>query len=125
MTMIIKKYECEDGETITEYTSAYIPKKSDAQKAMLWLSAMKAHLVHFSKKDEGSTGLRAYILSYKGNGKRRALQGISYCRVDIGKVGAKFMDVWPRRTLMEIGAPNKQIAPIRVMVDGDKVYKVI
>lgn len=125
MPAIIKKYLAEDGTTITEYTNAYVSKKSDAEKAMKWLKAISAHLAHFSKKDEGSIGLRAYILSYKGVGQRRTLQGVIYAKVDIGKVGDYFIDIWPRAVLLKIGAPLDELKPIRCAVEGDRVYKVI
>jgi len=125
MTVIKKVFADEDGGTITEYTNAYIAKKSDSQKAMQWLSLMKAHLVHFTKEDTGSIGVRAYILDYKGVGNRRTLQGIVYCKVDIGSVGDYFIDVWPREVLLKIGAPREQTKPIRTSYRGDRVYKVV
>ena len=110
---------------IGSYTRAYIPKKSDSEKAMLWLTLMQKHLAHFTKADEDGIGVPAYLLTYKGVGSRRTLQGIIYCKVDVGRIGKTYGDFWLQETLLRIGAPVKPIVPIRVKIDGDKIYKVI
>jgi len=112
-------------EDIKVYTNAYIPKKSDSEKAMTWLSLMEKHLIHFSKEDEDAIDVPTYILTYKGVGNRRTLEGILYCKVDVGRVGKMYADFWIKTILLKIGAPIVPSVPIHVKFLGDKIYKVV
>lgn len=111
--------------TIDELTKARIAKKSDAESAMLWLNIIRAHLTRFTKEDEGAMGVPAYILSYKGKRKNRAFQGLIYCKVDIGSVGKRLMDVYVRERMFAKGCPTDPENPLRLDREGDAIYKVV
>ncbi len=109
--------------TLSDLTTAYITKRSGVLKANDgFLKNMS--VAHFDSHDKDRINVLAVILSYKGDGSRRALVNAAWAYVDIGRIGPSFIEVWPRGVIEQYGNAPIDKTPFRCAINGDRVYKV-
>lgn len=101
-----------------ELPSFYIP----VLKSIYWaeISGMADKLRKIEKRDDGSIGLTFLMIETKGKGARASFQGYDIVKADVGKVGAKYSEIWIRHSLLHAGCMNIN-KPVRFANDSKTI----